>query len=222
MSLSVVIASLDEQARVERAVRSAFVAGASEVLLADGGSTDGTVAIARAAGARIVAAEGMRAAQFNAGAAAATGDTLLFLHADTTLPASAASDVELALSAGATFGGFRLRFEERAPKLRIAERMINFRTRLTRCPWGDQAQFIRRATFLASGGFRPIPLMEDYELAIRMKRSGRSVLLGSCVTTSGRRFLAKGVLRTAWTNWRIIVAYRMGADPAGLARIYRS
>lgn len=222
MPLSVVIASLNEETRVERAIRSAFAAGAAEVLLADGGSSDRTVDVARAAGARLVEAPKMRSEQFNAGARAAAGDTLLFLHADTTLPSTAATDVERALANGATFGGFRLRFEERAFKLRIAERMINLRTAMTRCPWGDQAQFLRRDTFVASGGFRAMPLMEDYELAIRMKHTGRNVVLRSCVTTSGRRFLAKGVLRTAWINWRIIAAYRLGADPGELARMYRN
>jgi hypothetical protein len=96
--------------------------------------------------------------------------------------------------------------------------MINLRTRWTKAPWGDQAQFLRRADFLRDGGFREIPIMEDYELAARMKRR---VLLPLTVTTSARRFLQKGVLRTAVINWRIIVAWKMGADPARLADLYR-
>src|SRR6185436_764217 len=108
------------------------------------------------------------------------------------------------------FGGFRLTFAEPARKLRVAAAMINLRTTLTRCPWGDQAQFIRRDRFLAAGGFREIPLMEDYDLALRMKRAGRTALLPLAVTTSGRRFLRKGVWRTAYVNWRIIVRYWMG------------
>ena len=99
--------------------------------------------------------------------------------------------------------------------------MINLRTRFTRCPWGDQAQFVSRGVFLESGGFLEIPIMEDYEIAIRMKRRGRTVVLPQTVTTSGRRFLARGLVRTSFTNWRIIIGWRMGADPEKLARIYR-
>lgn len=100
--------------------------------------------------------------------------------------------------------------------------MINFRTRMTGCPWGDQAQFLRRDTFLRVGGFREIALMEDYDLALRMKREGKTVVLPQSVATSGRRFLSKGVLRTAVINWAIIIRFRLGADPDELARVYRS
>ncbi|HXG57459.1 MAG TPA: glycosyl transferase, partial [Thermoanaerobaculia bacterium] len=123
---------------------------------------------------------------------------------------------------GARFGGFRLRFSEPHPKLRLAAALINLRTSITRCPWGDQAQFIRRDDFLAGGGFREIPIMEDYELAVRMKRAGRTAIVPLTVQTSGRRFLEKGLLRTAAINWRIIAAWRFGADPDELARLYRS
>ena len=123
--------------------------------------------------------------------------------------------------AGYVFGGFRVRFAEHAWKLHMAAAMVNMRTFLTRCPWGDQAQFIRRDTFLRSGGFRDLPIMEDYELAVRMKRSGKTIVLREKVTTSGRRFLEKGLLRTAAINWRIIIRYRLGADTNELAKIYR-
>ncbi len=162
----------------------------------------------------------MRARQLNLGAHAATHDALIFLHADSRLRVGAASAVEDALR-GADFGGFRIVFAEPSRKLRLVAAMINLRTSLTRCPWGDQAQFIRREIFLKVGGFLEIPLMEDYELAVRMKRHGRSVLLPLTVTTSGRRFLRKGVIQTAAHNWRTIIRYRMGADIDALARSYR-
>src|SRR6185295_16997622 len=114
------------------------------------------------------------------------------------------------------FGGFRLRFAEPDSKLRIAETMINIRTAITKSPWGDQAQFIARNRFLSVGGFREIPIMEDYELAIRMKRIGPTVIAPLHVITSGRRFLQKGVWKTAAINWRIITAYRLGGDPQAL------
>jgi rSAM/selenodomain-associated transferase 2 len=220
-AVTVVIPTLNEAARVRVTVDSAFAAGASEVIVTDGGSTDETIRIARDRGARVIAGESMRSRQLNRGAQAAANDAIVFLHADTTLPVDACQAVVNTLTTGAIFGGFELRFAEPSPRLRLAAALINQRTRLTRCPWGDQAQFVSRSAFLTSGGFLEIPIMEDYELAVRMKRRGRTVVLPQQVTTSGRRFLERGLLRTAFTNWRIIIAWRMGADAARLAQIYR-
>ncbi|HEV7485097.1 MAG TPA: TIGR04283 family arsenosugar biosynthesis glycosyltransferase [Thermoanaerobaculia bacterium] len=217
-SVSVIIPTLNEQDWIAGAVESAFTAGAAEVIVADGGSDDRTTRHATAAGARVLLTDRMRAKQSNLGAHAASYDVLIFLHADTRLPPGAAEAVEAALHR-ADFGGFRIRFIEPSRKLAFAAAAINLRTRLTRCPWGDQAQFIRRETFLEIGGFKEMPLMEDYELAIRMKR--RATILPMTVTTSGRRFLRKGLVRTAARNWRTVIAYRMGADVDELARSYR-
>lgn len=126
-----------------------------------------------------------------------------------------------AIRRGGIFGGFRIRFTEPLLRLRLAASLINLRTSLSRRPWGDQAQFALRAAFLAAGGFRPDPIMEDYELAIRMKGLGKTVLLHQSVLTSGRRFVRKGLLRTALLNWRIVTLYRRGWDPAELERLYR-
>jgi rSAM/selenodomain-associated transferase 2 len=221
MPVTVIIPTFDEEDWIAATVTSAFAAGAAEVIVADGGSVDRTPRYATGAGARVLLAEQMRARQLNLGAHAASHETLIFLHADTHLPPNAAQAVESALESGADFGGFRIDFAEEAIKLRLAAAMINLRTRLTRCPWGDQAQFIRRQTFFGAGCFLEIPLMEDYELAQRMKRRGRSVLLPMAVTTSGRRFLRKGVIRTAAHNWRTIMRYRGGEDIDALARSYR-
>lgn len=219
--LTVVIPALDEEAHIGAAIATAFAAGASEVIVCDGGSSDPTIEIARERGAMVLNGETMRSRQLNRGAERATGDCVLFLHADSLLPVGAARAACDALDRGAVFGGFRLAFVERAAKLHVVESMINLRTFLTRCPWGDQAQFIRRDTFLRSGGFLEIPIMEDYELAIRMKRNGPIAILPLTVTTSGRRFLDKGVWRATAINWRIIAAWHLGADPEKLARIYR-
>ena len=221
MAVTVIIPTLNEEDWIAGAVTSAFAAGASEVIVADGGSIDRTARLATSAGARMLLSEPMRARQLNLGADAASHETLVFLHADSRLPAGAAAEVEDALMNGADFGGFRIAFAEPSRRLRLAAAMINLRTSITRCPWGDQAQFIRRETFLKAGGFLEMPLMEDYELAMRMKRHGRSVLLPMTVTTSGRRFLRKGLLRTAAHNWRTIIRYRLGADVDALARGYR-
>lgn len=217
-TLTVIIAALNEARLIAGAVASSFEAGAHEVIVADGGSTDLTTDAASAAGATVVRGEPMRSRQFNLGAAAAQGDVLLFLHADTTLPSQAAAAVFAALDAGADFGGFRVRFREDTALLRFTAWMINHRSALTRCPYGDQAQFIRRSLF---EGFREIPLMEDYELAVRMKRRGRVAMLPLHVTTSGRRFLHRGFVRTWLTNWWIIALYRAGVAPKRLSQMYR-
>ncbi|HEX6179264.1 MAG TPA: glycosyltransferase, partial [Thermoanaerobaculia bacterium] len=148
----------------------------------------------------------------------AHGDAIIFLHADTTLPAGACAAVAHALANGAEFGGFRIRFEEDLFRLRYVAFMVNTRTRVTKQPWGDQAQFVRRAAFLEHGGYREIPIMEDYELATRMKRR---VLLPLAVTTSGRRFLQRGVVRTSVINWLVIAGFHFGVSPARLAALYR-
>jgi rSAM/selenodomain-associated transferase 2 len=221
MSVSVIIPTLNEEEWIAGAVESALAAGAAEVIVVDGGSVDRTTRFATASGARILLTDPMRARQLNRGAEAASNPVLIFLHADSRLPSGSALSAEAALAKNCVFGGFRIRFAEPDSKLRLAEKMINLRTAITRAPWGDQGQFIRRDTLLASGGFREIPIMEDYELAHRMKRAGRTSILPIAITTSGRRFLQKGVLRTAAINWSIIWRYRRGVDPEKLARAYR-
>jgi rSAM/selenodomain-associated transferase 2 len=218
---SVIIPTLNEEEWIGATIESAFAAGAAEVIVVDGGSIDRTARFAKSAGARVLLAEPMRARQLNLGANAAVNDVLIFLHADTRLPRSAVRAAEDVLAGGADFGGFRIAFAEPLRKLRVAAALINLRTSITRCPWGDQAQFIRRERFLQMGGFREIPLMEDYDLAVRSKRSGRSIILPLTVTTSGRRFLRKGVLRTAMINWWTVMRFRRGADVDELARSYR-
>lgn len=221
MRASVIIPTLNEASRVGAAIRSAFAAGAAEVLVSDGGSEDATADVAREHGARVIASERMRARQLNRAAAEATGAMLLFLHADTVLPRDAITVAADALRGGAVFGGFRLRFLERGPRMRYVETMVNLRTRMTRAPWGDQAQFTTAEMFARAGGYPDFPLMEDYELARRMKRIGRTTLLPLSVETSGRRFLEKGVVRTSIVNWWIVAAYHAGISPERLASWYR-
>ncbi|HSP33367.1 MAG TPA: glycosyltransferase family 2 protein [Thermoanaerobaculia bacterium] len=211
MSVTVLIAARNEERWVAASVRSAFDAGAGEVIVVDAESIDRTREIARDGGATVIECEPMRARQFNRGAAVARGDAIIFLHGDTVLPPGAAAAVEAALQRY-DFGGFRIAFAEDSLKLRLAAFLINLRTRITRAPWGDQAQFVHRGT-----AFREMPLMEDYELAVRMKRR---VLLPLAVTTSGRRFLEKGLIRTAVLNWAIILAWRFGVSAKTLARWY--
>ena len=197
MAVSVIIPALNEELRIADAVASA--SEAAEVIVVDGGSGDRTTRFATAAGARVLLCQPMRARQLNRGAEAAGGDWLVFLHADTTLPVGFAAAIE---KSSTQFGGFRIRFAEDDWRLRIAEKMINLRTAITREPWGDQAQFVARSAFT---GFREIPILEDYELARRMT----GILLPLTVTTSGRRFLENGLLRTAFRNWTTILRYHL-------------
>lgn len=212
--VTVVISALNDEISIGDAVDSAFASDADEVIVSDGGSSDKTREIGAAHGATVIGSKPWRSRQFNAGARAAKHDALVFLHADTMLPRGACAAVVDALR-DADFGGFRIAFKETGWKLHVAAALINLRTRITRCPWGDQAQFIRRT----AGEFEEIPFMEDYELAIRMRR--RATMLPLYVRTSGRRFLERGLIRTAITNWTIIARWRLGTDAETLARIYR-
>ncbi len=213
MSVSVIIPALNEAAHIGATVDAAFAAGAAEVIVCDGGSSDETLRIANERGAKAIEGERRRARQLNRGAAEATGDWLLFVHADTLLPRGACEAIE---SANADFGGFLIDFIERGWRLRYVAFMVNLRTRLTRAPWGDQGQFVRRSAF---PGYPDFPLMEDYELARRMRK--RAAILPMRVRTSGRRFLAKGVMRTSVVNWTIVIAYHCGVSPERLALWYR-
>lgn len=213
--VSVIIPSFNEEARIGATIDAARAAGATEILVADGGSTDATVAIASQRGARVIAGETMRARQLNRAADAAEHDVLIFLHADTLLPAGAAGAVTRAIEDGFTCGGFQLEFVEGGPRLGYVAFMINTRTRLTRAPWGDQAQFFRKDVF---PGYPELPIMEDYALSRRMKRA---VILPLKVRTSGRRFLRKGVIRTAFLNWTIILGWHLGIPAERLAAWYR-
>jgi rSAM/selenodomain-associated transferase 2 len=221
VAVSVIIPALNEQETIAGAILAARLAGAAEVIVSDGGSSDDTIRIANALDARIVTGATLRARQINRGLHAATHDTVIVVHADTLLPLHAAQAVEEALLGGAIFGGFRVAFLEGGPRLAYVAFMINARTRLTRKPWGDQAQFARRDTLLRHGGYPPFPIMEDYELARRMKGLGRIACLPLTVRTSGRRFLQRGVIRTSIVNWLIIAAYHLGVAPERLARWYR-
>ena len=224
-----VIPALDEEASIARAIRSCREAGPCEVIVVDGGSRDRTPEIAGAGADAVIAAPRGRAAQMNAGAAAARGEALLFLHADTLLPGGSVSAVLGALRDPAVVGGaFRVRL---APSggagryvraaLWITGRMIGARGTVSRSYSGDQAIFVRAETFRSVGGYPEIPLMEDVELSRRMRRAGRTVLLPLRVETSGRRWEAWGALRTVLFMWRIRIGYLLGRTPSRCAEAYR-
>lgn len=219
--LSVVLPVLDEADAIaaQLAALQPLRARGHEIVVVDGGSRDGTPALAAPFADRIVTAPRGRAAQMNAGAAAATGDALLFLHADTRLPPDADSLVLAALARRA-WGRFDVRIDGAHPLLRVVGAAMNLRSRLTAVATGDQAMFCTRAAFDRAGGFPPLPLMEDVALSKRLRRLGRPACLCERVVTSGRRWERHGVVRTVVLMWRLRFAYFVGVDPARIAARY--
>jgi rSAM/selenodomain-associated transferase 2 len=188
--------------------------------VADGGSTDATPRLAAALADRVLDAPRGRAAQMNAGARAAQGEAILFLHADTLLPEDADRLIGRALER-AHWGRFDVRVAGRHPLLAVVGAAMNLRSRLTAIATGDQAMFMRRSAFYAVGGFPRIELMEDIALSTLLKRIGRPACVAERAVTSGRRWESRGVLRTILLMWWLRLAYFLGADPAKLARSYR-
>jgi rSAM/selenodomain-associated transferase 2 len=222
-SLSIIVPTLEEEARIGAALSalSPFRARGAEVIVADGGSRDRTIEIARPLADRVIAAPRGRGAQMNAGAAVARGTVLLFLHADTELPAAAdALVLQSASDTARPWGRFDVRIAGRSRLLPVIAALMNWRSRVTGIATGDQAIFVSRAAFVAAGGFADIPLMEDVALTKRLKRIGRPRCLAACVTVSGRRFDERGALRLMVLMWRLRLQYWLGVSPATLARRY--
>lgn len=230
MRLAVVVPTLNEEAALRRRLPDllAQLEAGDEVVISDGGSADGTAEVARALGVRVVAGPAGRGAQLNRGAAAfepkGEGEVLLFLHADTRLPAGAGAAIRAAVAGGAEAGAFLIRFESDRRWLRLGERLVNWRTRRFRVPLGDQAQFVTRAAFERLGGFRDWPILEDLDLALRLRRlrrPARLAVIDRPVTTSARRFHERGICRNVATNWLIWILFALGVSPHRLARLYR-
>ena len=221
MTLSIIVPTFQEAGRIAVTVDSARALGGEvEIIVVDGGSSDGTAEIARAHGARvIVTADRGRARQMNQGAAAASGDVLLFLHADTTLPPDAPSAIAAILSDPAIAGGcFRLRFDDDHPVLRVSSALTQFRFKLFH--YGDCAYFVRRGTFREMGGFNAMPLLEDLDFWLRLNRAHRVVVARASVLTSARRFRQVGVVRQQTLATLIVLLYMLGVGAPRLARLY--
>jgi len=220
VQISIIVPTLDEE-RALKATLGHLLLLSDDIVISDGGSSDRTADIAAAHAVTWVAGEASRGAQLNLGVEAARGDVLLFVHADTRLPADAMSLIEAAVTAGALGGGFEVRFDSQRRLMALGSRLVNWRTRLTRVPLGDQAQFLRRDAFERLGGYRDWPILEDLDLMRRLKRLGRVTVLRSPVSTSDRRFARQGILRTLATNYGIWGLYALGVHPRKLARLYR-
>jgi rSAM/selenodomain-associated transferase 2 len=225
MRLAIIIPVLEEETEIVSALAALAPLRARGVatIVVDGGSRDRTAALAAPLADRVITAARGRAAQMNAGAAAATGcDALLFLHADTRLPPQADRLVLDGLArTGRKWGRFDVRISGRHPLLRVVAALMNIRSRITGVATGDQAIFVRRDLFERLGGFPLIPLMEDVALSRALKRHGPPLCLAPLAATSGRRWEQHGVIRTIVLMWRIRLAYSLGAPPARLARLYR-
>lgn len=222
-ALSIVVPALNEADGIEATLQALqpLRARGVEVVLVDGGSHDDTAARATPWVDHVVQAPRGRAVQMNAGAARAVGAALIFLHADTRLPADADALVLQALAGGAQWGRFDVHIDGRAPVLRVVAALMNARSRLSGIATGDQAMFMTRSAWAAVGGFPLQPLMEDIELSKRLKQRGRPACLAQRVRTSGRRWEQRGVWRTILLMWQLRWRYWRGVPAEQLAQAYR-
>lgn len=221
MDISIIIPALNEAPGLMATLATTRSVSTDEVIVVDGGSEDETVAIAESFGARVLMAQAGRACQMNAGATEASGEVLLFLHADTRLPKDFDAYVLDALAEpGAIAGAFMLGIDERQRRLRLIETLANWRSRKLQMPYGDQAIFMRTEVFHRFGGFPPMPLMEDFEMMRRLRKQGRIVIAPVPVISSARRWLRLGVFRTTLINQMIITAYLAGVAPERIAQWY--
>jgi rSAM/selenodomain-associated transferase 2 len=221
MDISVIVPVLNEEKSIAVTLQSLTLLAPFETIVVDGGSSDRTREICEQLGAKVFLSARGRAQQMNYGACHASGDVLLFLHADTRLPGSAFRDIAAALSGPDYLGGrFDVELEGEHWMLKVIGAMINTRSRLSKIGTGDQAIFVRRSVFEEIGGYPEIPLMEDIAFCRALKRMGEIACLTSRVLTSGRRWEIDGVWRTILKMWTLKVLYLAGVPPNRLKQYY--
>jgi rSAM/selenodomain-associated transferase 2/rSAM/selenodomain-associated transferase 1 len=219
--ISVIIPALNEAGNVAAAVTSAAQDKPKEIIVVDGGSRDETARVAREAGATVLVSQAGRARQMNAGAICATGNVLLFLHADTLLPQDYSASVAQCLrEPGVAAGAFGFAIGQPFRGSGWIEQTTNLRSRWLQMPYGDQGLFLRRSLFEELGGFTNVPILEDYELVRRLRQWGRVATLPQAAKTSGRRWQQLGCLRTTLTNIWLILAYHLGWPVERLVATY--
>jgi rSAM/selenodomain-associated transferase 2 len=221
--LSVIVPMLNEERSIARSLDAIKIgAPGAEVIVVDGGSSDGSLDEARSRCAKLLNAPRGRARQMNVGGAAAQGQILAFVHADTLVPASFAADITQALADPAVVGGrFDVELDDPAPMLRLIGWLISVRSRISQTGTGDQAIFVRRELFDRLGGYREIELCEDLDFARRLKRAGRVACLRSRVVTSARRWRTNGLWKTIARMWLVRLGFLAGMSPTLLERLYK-
>ena len=218
--ISVIIPILNEAKILEKTLSQLQPElGPHELIVVDGGSTDTSVRIAEKYG-RVVISERGRAKQLNAGAAAATGDILIFLHADIWLEQEAFVAVATAISSDYVGGGFRQKIDGECVLYRLIEIAGDIRGRYLKVFYGDSGIFLARTDFEKIGGFPDVPILEEMEFSKSLRRLGKTTLLTPCIHISARRWEAWGIVRTTLNNWVIILLYFLGVSPEKLARLY--
>ena len=221
MLISVIIPTLNEEVTLPVTLRQLADHPDVELIVVDGGSTDRTGEIAQQFTSYVFVSQPGRARQMNAGARHATGDILLFLHADMFLLPGALEEVQRRIIGdGAVGGAFDLRIDSRRSLCRMVANLASRRTRWLRLPYGDQGIFVWRQVFAALGGFPDIPIMEDVAFARQLRRAGRLTFVRRGLVTGGRRWNANGVLTTALVNWWVTVLFFLRVPPRQLRRIY--
>lgn len=222
-TLSIIIPTLNEATQIATTLQNAQTANGIEIIIVDAGSEDNTLECAQSLGVKtLISPQPGRAAQMNFGATQATGDILLFLHADTQLPPDYDRLIREALAQpGVIAGAFHLGIDSPEMSLRLVEKMVSLRSRFLQLPYGDQALFLNRETFINCGGFPDLPIMEDFEFVRRLKRQGKIVLVPASVTTSARRWQKLGVFKTTIINQIVVLGYFLGVSPQQLRYWYR-
>jgi len=220
--ISIIIPTYNETDSIGRILPELLAVPGVELLVVDGGSTDNTVDLAKSLGAEVLRTSPGRAQQMNAGADAAHGNILLFLHCDTKLASGFVGQVRNALNqTGVSAGAFQLSIDGKGFGFRIIEWLVKFRSKILQMPYGDQGIFVTTDMFFSVGGFSLLPIMEDFELIRRLKKEGKIEILSLTATTSARRWKKLGILKATLLNQAIIIGYFLGVSPQKLAGWYR-
>jgi rSAM/selenodomain-associated transferase 2 len=221
-NISIIIPTRNEADSIGRLLPELLALPGVELLVVDGGSTDNTVDVAKSLGAQVLSTSPGKAKQMNAGAEAAHGNILLFLHCDTKPAPGFVEQVRDALNQpGVSAGAFRLSIDGKGFGLRVIEWLVNFRSQALQMPYGDQGFFVTTDMFFSVGAFPPLPIMEDFELIRKLKKQGKVTILPLHATTSSRRWERLGILKTTAINQAIIIGYLFGVSPEKLAGLYR-